>query len=203
MTKDSNRWTGKLVLATRNKDKVREIKALLADTDIEIVNLDMFPNVPEVVEDGETLEENAIKKAREVADFTGLPAVSDDTGLEVDYLGGKPGVYSSRFSGENATYADNVAKLLQELQGVPEARRTARFRCVAALVDTTREETVDGVCEGSILEQPRGERGFGYDPIFYVPEFKATFSEMNSKLKNQISHRAQAFLKIKGLLTQK
>ncbi len=190
----------KLVLATRNRDKVREIRELLSLINIEILTLDEFPDAPDVVEDGATLEENAIKKARAIADFTGLPAVADDTGLEVDYLNGKPGVHSSRYAGAGASYADNVQKLLRELAGVPWQKRRAKFRCVAALCTKAETRTVEGMCDGLITEAPRGERGFGYDPVFYVPELHHTFAEMELEVKNRISHRALAFRKLKELI---
>ena len=190
----------RIVLATRNQDKVKEIQELLSGSKVSIVTLNEFPDAPEVVEDGKTLEENAIKKAKVVSEFTGMPAVADDTGLEVDYLNGEPGVFSSRYSGENATYADNVNKLLEELEGIPWQKRGARFRCVVAFHSNHVTKTVEGVCEGLIAEQPKGEDGFGYDPVFYVPEYECTFAEMSLELKNQISHRAKAFLKLKTLL---
>ena len=149
------------------------------------------------------MKDNAIKKAKTIAQFTGLTAVADDTGLEVDYLNGAPGVFSSRYSGVNATYADNVRKLLLEMQGVRREKRTARFRCVVALSDGKNSETVEGVCEGVITEQPRGGNGFGYDPVFYLPEFDCTFTEMELTKKNEISHRAKAFLNLKELLENK
>lgn len=193
----------KLVLATQNQDKVREIQKLLADLNIEIVMLDKFSDVPEVIEDRDTLEGNAMKKAEEISKITGLPTVADDTGLEVDFLNGAPGVYSSRYSGRNATYADNVKKLLSELNGVPWEKRTARFRTVVALYSEGVSEIAEGVCEGFISEAPKGNRGFGYDPVFYVPEYNATFAEMDLALKNKISHRGKAFLNFKRILEQK
>lgn len=190
----------KLVLSTGNQDKIVEIKNLLQHLEIEILTLDAFPGAPDVVEDGETLEENAIKKARAIADFTGLPAVADDTGLEVNYLDGAPGVYSSRYSGEHATYADNVNKLLRELMGVPREKRGARFRYVAAFCNQNDCRTIEGKCEGVIGEERRGTGGFGYDPVFYVQEHGRTFAEMDLELKNRISHRAKAFLKLRELI---
>ena len=190
----------KLVLATRNRDKVREIKRALEDLDIEILSLLDFPEMPEIVEDGKTFEENALKKARAVAQFTGLPALADDSGLEVDYLGGAPGVFSSRFAGEKATYEDNNLKLLELLRGVPLEKRRARFRCVLALVDGESTQVVEGRCEGFITEEPRGEGGFGYDPIFYSPELGKTFAEVGSDLKNKVSHRGRALRKMKEVL---
>jgi len=190
----------KLVLATRNSDKVKEIRELLNLPDIEILALDEFPDAPEVAEDGATLEENAIKKAEGIAKYTGLPAVADDTGLEVDYLNGEPGVYSSRYAGEGASYSDNVEKLLRQLAGVPWERRMARFRCVVALCTEGESQTVEGTCDGFITESPHGRGGFGYDPVFYVPEYGSTFAEMDLELKNRISHRGKAFRKLKELI---
>ncbi len=193
----------KIVLATQNYDKVLEIQKLLANLDIEIATLDQFPGVPEVVEDRDTLEGNAQKKAEVIAEFTGLPAVADDTGLEVDFLNGAPGVYSSRYSGDQATYSDNVKKLLSELEGVPWEKRTAKFRTVIAFCLKGHTEFTEGFCAGIIAETPKGERGFGYDPVFYVPEFSSTFAEMDLELKNKISHRGKAFLNFKRILEQK
>ena len=190
----------KIVLATGNQDKVKEIVDILKNLDIELLTLKDFPGVPEVIEDGKTLAENALKKARVISEFTKLPAVSDDTGLEVEYLNGAPGVYSGRYSGENATYADNVKKLLDDLQNVPPEKRQARFRCAVVLYNENNTQIVEGTCEGEITDQPRGDSGFGYDPIFFVPEYDCTFAEMNSDLKNKISHRAKAFLKLRNLL---
>jgi|Deesub1362B_J571_1020462.scaffolds.fasta_scaffold00887_15 XTP/dITP diphosphohydrolase len=191
----------RIVLATRNEDKVRELRAILADLPVEIVSATEFRDLPPVEENGATLEENALLKARAVHRFLGLPALADDTGLEVDALGGRPGVYSSRFAGEQATYEDNVRKLLEELKDVPDGR-TARFRCVAAFVDGETELLAEGVCEGQILHEPRGTGGFGYDPVFYVPEKGKTFAEMTLEEKNRISHRSRAFQRMKELLEQ-
>lgn len=193
----------RIVLATGNQDKVKEIVEILKNPDIELLTLEDFPGAPEVVEDGETLEENALKKARVIFEFTQLPAVSDDTGLEVEYLNGAPGVYSSRYSGENATYADNVKKLLGALQGVPPGKRQARFRCVVALYSENDTRIVEGICEGEITEQSRGNGGFGYDPVFFVPAQGCTFGEMDLNVKNKTSHRAKAFLKLRNLLENK
>lgn len=167
---------------------------------MDIMTLDRFPEIPALVEDGQTLAENALKKARTVCDYTQLFCLADDTGLEVDYLGGAPGVYSSRFAGPDATYDDNVEKLLQRLEGVPREQRTARFRCVVALVSPTVEQVVEGVCEGIIGEERRGQGGFGYDPVFFVPELGQTFAEMPLALKNEISHRGRALKKARVVL---
>lgn len=188
----------KIVLATRNAHKVEELEALLEGEPIQILSLKDLPDLPEVVEDGETFEENAVKKAREICKFTGLPALADDSGLEVDLLGGAPGIYSARFSGPKATHADNNQKLLKELQDYPnQEERIARFRSVIALVlpDGT-EKVVEGSCAGYILKELKGQEGFGYDPLFYVPEYEATFAELPMEVKNRISHRGRAFQKI-------
>jgi XTP/dITP diphosphohydrolase len=190
-----------LVLATRNRDKARELTALLSGLVFRIRTLDDFPQAPDVVEDGATCEANAIKKATEIARATGRYAVADDTGLEVDALGGRPGAYAARYAGPGATYEDNCRKLLHELEGIPRGRRTARFVTVAALASPSGEiKTAHGVLEGAIADRCRGERGFGYDPVFYVPELGRTLAELTPEEKNRISHRAKAFLKLRDLL---
>jgi XTP/dITP diphosphohydrolase len=190
-----------VVLATRNRHKVEELAALLGDLGIQIRTLADFPHAPEVEEDGATCEANAIKKACEIARATGLTAVADDTGLEVDALGGRPGVYAARYAGEHATYEDNCRKLVQELEGVPHERRTARFITVAAIaVPGEPVQVTQGVLNGYITEKSSGSKGFGYDPVFYVPELKATLAEIAAEQKNRISHRAKAFLQAKELL---
>ena len=189
------------VLATRNRHKGEELAALLGDLGIRIRTLADFPDAPEVEEDGETCEANAIKKATVISQATGLPAVADDTGLEVDALGGRPGVYAARYAGEDATYEDNCRKLLQELSGVPRDKRTARFITVAAIaVPGETVQVTRGVLEGYITEAASGSRGFGYDPVFYVPEMRATLAEITPEQKNRISHRAKAFVQAKAIL---
>ena len=190
-----------VVLATRNKHKVEELSVLLGDLGIRIRTLADFANAPEVEEDGATCEANAIKKACEIARATGLTAVADDTGLEVDALGGRPGVYAARYAGEHATYEDNCRKLVQELEGVPHERRTARFITVAAIaIPGEPVQVTQGVLNGYITDKACGSKGFGYDPVFYVPELKATLAEISAEQKNRISHRAKAFLQAKELL---
>ena len=190
-----------LVLATRNRHKGAELAALLADLPIRIRTMDDFPEVPDVVEDGDTCEANAIKKARAVLQSTGLLAVADDTGLEVDALGGRPGVYAARYAGLQATYEDNWRKLLDEMSGVPRDRRTARFVTVAAVaLPSQAVEVTTGRLDGLIAEEPSGARGFGYDPVFYVPELGKTLAELSSEEKNRISHRAKAFAQVRDLL---
>lgn len=193
-----------LVLATRNPHKGEELSALLGDTGIRIRTLAEFPDAPDVEEDGETCEANAMKKATEIARATGLPAVADDTGLEVEALGGRPGVYAARYAGEGATYEDNCRKLIRELAGVPRAQRTARFLTVAALAIPGGEVQVTrGVLEGSITEEPAGTQGFGYDPVFFVPELGKTLAQLTPVEKNRISHRAKAFAQVRELLLQR
>lgn len=187
-----------IVLATRNPDKGRELGALLGGLGIRIRTLADFPSAPEVEEDGTTCEANAIKKAREIARATGVPAVADDTGLEVDALEGRPGVYAARYAGEHATYEDNCRKLLCELAGVPRPKRTARFLTAAAIAFPGGDVHVtQGSLEGLITEQPVGDRGFGYDPVFLVPEFNRTLAQLTAEEKNRMSHRAKAFAEMR------
>lgn len=182
-----------LVLATRNKGKLRELTDLLAPYGFEVLSLDSFPELGEIVEDGATFQENAIIKAAAVAKHTGLLALADDSGLEVDALDGAPGVYSSRFAGEGKDDLANNRKLLELLAGLPPERRTARFQCVVAIAWPDGSlRTSTGTCEGIIAGSPRGEGGFGYDPLFYVPEYGKTFAELDAAVKNKISHRAKA-----------
>ncbi|OQX83000.1 non-canonical purine NTP pyrophosphatase [candidate division KSB1 bacterium 4484_87] len=190
----------KLILATKNKDKVREMKELLRDLPLEILSAADFPELPDIEEDGDTLEQNAIKKAKTIYEITGIFSLADDTGLEVDALDGQPGVFSSRFSGENATYDDNVAKLLRMMENVPDDERSARFRTVIAIIGDDFQQTTEGICPGVITRERRGDRGFGYDPIFFVPEYDQTFAEMDLELKNKISHRGRALQKAKQIL---
>ncbi len=190
----------KLLLATRNRDKVREIRSVLADLDVELICAADVPDLPEVEEDADTLEGNAIKKAMTLHKMTGLPTLADDTGLEVEALGGAPGVFSSRYAGPDATYADNVQKLLQAMRDVPESRRQAQFRTVIAFAHDGQVETVEGVCRGVITTEPRGSNNFGYDPVFYVPDLGKTMAEMTLEEKNRISHRGRALQEIKKRL---
>ncbi|BFU96771.1 MAG: Non-canonical purine NTP pyrophosphatase [Nitrospira sp.] len=193
-----------LVLATRNRHKGEELTALLSNLGIRVRTLAEFPNAPEVTEDGDTCEANAVKKARTIADVTGLPAVADDTGLEVDALGGRPGVFAARYAGEHVSYEDNWRKLLNELAGVPRKRRQARFLTVAALaLPGGGIEVAQGTLEGVITDEPAGTGGFGYDPVFHVPELGKTLAELSAEQKNRISHRAKAFAEIRAMLLSK
>ena len=191
----------KLVLATHNPDKKKEMKVAFGRQGLIVLSLDNFPEVGEIEETGATLLENSLLKARTVHRITGLPAIADDTGLEVDALDGAPGVFSARCAGENATYADNVNKLLLDMVSVAENLRTARFRTVASFVDGDRELWTEGVIEGEITREARGAGGFGFDPIFEVTQTGKTFAEMTVKEKNKISHRGLALRKMRELLT--
>lgn len=182
-----------LVVATRNQGKLREIRALLEGSGIVVLGLDAFPDLPEVEEDGATFEANARKKAATVARLTGRLTLADDSGLEVAALGGRPGVHSARFAGESARDADNNAKLLQALAAIPQEKRQGAFCCAMALCDSDGECRVFfGRVEGIVLESPRGEGGFGYDPLFLVREYGRTMAELPMEIKNRISHRGQA-----------
>ena len=190
-----------VVIATRNPGKFREIKAILSSLPLKFLSLEDFPDLPEVVEDGATFAENAGKKARTIADSTGRPAIADDSGLVVDALQGRPGVYSSRYAGENATDRQRCQKLLEEMSSIPEGKRQARFVCVMAVaLPRGRMEIVEGECPGWVTSTPRGKRGFGYDPIFFAPEFGKTMAELEPEEKNRISHRARALEKLKVIL---
>ncbi len=181
-----------ILLATNNKHKAEEISALLSPLGFEVFSLFNFPNVPKTIEDQPTLEGNALKKAKEAFQSTGIFSLADDTGLEVYALGMEPGVYSARYAGENVTYADNNKKLLSVMNGVPQRRRGARFRTVIAIVGKNIETTVEGIIEGEILENERGTNGFGYDPLFLPKGFTRAYAELSLEEKNQISHRARA-----------
>lgn len=186
----------KLVLATNNQGKVNELAELLKDLNVMILSLKDFPDIPEVIEDGETFAENALIKASAVCRATGILTLADDSGLEVDALNGAPGVYSARFAGPQKNDADNNQKLLSLLVEIPEEKRTARFRCsIALMTPEGMEKVFEGTCEGYIGQELRGKQGFGYDPLFYLPEFGKTFAELDLNIKNNISHRGKAFSK--------
>lgn len=184
-----------ILIATNNQHKVEEISHLLSSLQFSVRSLDDFPNIPKTLEDEPTLEGNAMKKAREAFKTTGVLTLADDTGLECYYLELKPGVLSARYSGENATYAENNAKLLQALKGVPPRRRNARFRSVIAIVGSNIQKVVEGTMEGAIAEAPHGSNGFGYDPLFIPRGSKKTYAEMSLEEKNKVSHRAAALTK--------
>jgi len=190
----------RLLLATRNADKIKEIAAAIQGLPFELVPASEYKGLPEIDEDQDTLQANALKKAMTLSRLAGLIALADDTGLEVDALGGAPGVYSSRYSGPNATYDDNVNKLLQVMQGVPPDQRSARFRCVIAIARQEHYTTVEGVCEGMIATERHGTEGFGYDPVFWVPSLGKTFAELSLEEKNRISHRGLALQRARTIL---
>ena len=193
-----------LVLATGNHDKQKEILAFLSDLPITIRSLSEFQPVPEIIEDGETCEANAVKKAVIIAKHTGRLTLADDTGLEVEALGGVPGVYAARYAGENATYSDNCQKLLKELQGGSLDNRHAMFVTVVAIAEPSGlVDVVEGRLEGKISETVSGTDGFGYDPVFIVPELGKTLAEIKLEEKNQISHRGCELAKVKDLLKKK
>ena len=181
-----------IVLATHNRGKMKEMSSILAHLPVKLLTLDDFPQIGEIPETGDTLKENAFIKAETVHQKTGLPALADDTGLEVVALDGAPGVHSSRYDGETATFEDNCRKMLQEMDGIPAEERTAQFHTVIAFVSDSGIEWTEGMVEGRILENKRGDGGFGYDPLFYYPPLKKTFAELNSEQKNNISHRGKA-----------
>ena len=194
----------KIVLASNNKGKVREFGEMLST-----INMEVFPqanfNIEDADETGLTFVENAIIKARHASAIAGLPAIADDSGLEVDYLNGAPGIYSARYSGEGATDEKNLLKLLDALKDVPEEKRTARFQCVLVYMRHAEDPTpiiCQGSWEGIITTEPQGENGFGYDPIFYVPEYKCTSALLKSEQKNKLSHRGIALAALLKKLSQ-
>jgi XTP/dITP diphosphohydrolase len=190
-----------LLIATKNKGKVREIADLLLPTGIKVTCLLDHPGMPEIVEDGITFRANAAKKAVIIAQHTGLVVMGEDSGLEVDALGGRPGVYSARYSGDNATDETNNDLLLKELSGVPHEKRTARYRSAIALADKdVLIDVVEGACEGIIATERRGTNGFGYDPLFLIPSYEKTFGELDLSVKQTMSHRANALKKFLKLL---
>jgi XTP/dITP diphosphohydrolase len=193
----------KLLVATHNRGKIREYRELLADLPLQVTYLDAEGITVEVVETGATFHDNALLKATSYARLTGLWTWADDSGLEVDALAGRPGVLSARYGGPGLSDRDRYLKLLGELAGVPDHERTARFHCVVAIaLPDGRTGTADGAVEGVILRAPRGEQGFGYDPVFYVPDRQSTMAELPSEVKNAISHRGLAAQRAKTLLQE-
>ena len=191
-----------IVLATHNKGKMSEINNLLSSS-YEVLTLDHFPNIKEIPETGKTLKENAFIKARTVFEMTGLPSLADDTGLEVESLGGDPGVFSARYAGEQASYKDICEKLLKNMMRVPKKDREAKFRTVIAYKDDNRELSCDGSVKGEISQSPKGNFGFGYDSVFYYPPLEKTFAELSEEVKNSISHRGRALRKFLLLFNDK
>ena len=183
----------KIVFATGNKGKVKEIQMILADLGVEVTTMKEEGIFVDVEENGTTYEENAMIKAREVAKYTDAIVMADDSGLEIDYLNKEPGIYSARYMGEDTSYRIKNGNLIDRLAGVPDEQRTARFVCaIAAVLPDGKELTTRGVIEGRIGYEEKGENGFGYDPIFYVPEFGKTTAELKEEEKNQVSHRGRA-----------
>lgn len=193
----------KMVIASRNMGKIQEYRKLLQDLPLTIVSLADFSGLSDIPETGTTFRENALIKARAAAAATGQMALADDSGLEVDYLQGAPGVFSARYAGPGKDDQANNKKLLEALRGVPSEQRGARFRCVIALVTPQGKEFLsEGVCQGEIAFRPRGTKGFGYDPLFLIPSLGKTFAELDPDVKNQISHRAQAMREMREILSQ-
>jgi XTP/dITP diphosphohydrolase len=190
-----------VIIATKNPGKAREFEHIFAPRGVEVRTLLDFPEIPDVEETGKTFEENAILKAEAVSKILNKMVIGDDSGLMVDALEGRPGIYSARYAGEPKNDQANTAKLLKELSGVPEEKRTARFYCALAVAVPNQDTlTVSGTCQGRILDEPRGTNGFGYDPVFFVPEKGAAMAELSSDEKNKISHRANALKKLDVIL---
>ncbi len=190
-----------LVIATRNRHKVREIKGIWSDLDLDIISLIDLPEQIDIQETRSTFLQNAVQKASHVAEYIDGLVLADDSGLEVDALTGKPGVFSARYAGPQATDIQNNQKLLAALEGVPWEKRGARYRCVIAMVDLQKRIYLsEGVCEGIIAFEPSGRQGFGYDPLFYVPEYGMTMAQVSPEVKNRISHRAKALHKAREAL---
>ena len=203
--KKRSEYLKKIVFASRNHGKINEIRAMLADSDISLVSLEEYPHIPQIVENGISFLENALIKAKTVAEATGEIALADDSGLEVDALDGAPGIRSARYAGQSADDAGNIRKLLHTLRKVPSEKRGAQFRCVLALYSPTDGcgETFEGCWRGVIAEEPVGCGGFGHDPIFFLPDLGMTVAELSPEVKNRLSHRAQAAAKLKKKITQR
>jgi XTP/dITP diphosphohydrolase len=195
-----------IVLATKNAGKIREMRSILSDLDVTLLDWSAVPAFPETEETADTFLENALAKAKAVHAATGFPALADDSGIEVEALGGAPGVRSARYGGPGLSDAERCAKLLRELEGVPAERRGARFRCVAVLYPAPGAEdkgiSTEGFLYGRIADAPRGANGFGYDPVFFVPERSKTAAEMDAEEKNSISHRYRALVEMKFMLSR-
>ena len=193
----------RLIFATGNQNKMREIREILADLPVEILSMKEAGIEADIVEDGKTFEENAIIKAKAIMELTGELVLADDSGLEIDYLNKEPGIYSARYMGEDTSYRIKNASLIERLAGVPDEKRTARFVCaIAAAFPDGTVKTTEVVIEGRIGYEERGENGFGYDPIFYVPEFGCTTAELSEEQKNAVSHRGKALEKMREILKE-
>lgn len=194
----------KIIFATGNADKMKEIREILSDLDAEVLSMKEAGVQADIVEDGKTFEENAVIKATAICRLTGEVVLADDSGLEIDYLNKEPGIYSARYMGENTDYHVKNGNLIERLSGVPDEKRTARFVCaIAAAFPDGSVKTVRGTMEGRIGYEEKGENGFGYDPIFYVPEYGCTTAELSPEQKNAISHRGKALRKIKDMIRDK
>ncbi|MGZ3605808.1 MAG: XTP/dITP diphosphatase [Thermodesulfobacteriota bacterium] len=190
-----------MIVATRNRGKTREIREALKGLGVRIRSLSDFSNVPEIEENGKTFVDNALKKARYYTKYFGKVTLADDSGLEVDILKGLPGIYSARYAGEKASSQENNEKLLREMEGVPISKRGARFKCVIAVVSPDgREILAEGVCKGRIGFGEKGRKGFGYDPLFVLPNYGKTMAQLSLKEKNKISHRGKALRKIRKMI---
>jgi len=181
-----------IILATHNRDKQKELSKSLNSKDVNILSLQNFPEIGEIIEDGETLTDNALIKAREVYRITGIPSISDDTGLEVNALDGDPGIFSARYAGKNCSYLDNINKILKNMSKIPIDFRGAQFKTIMVFVSEKMELVSEGSVKGLITKEAKGIGGFGYDPVFYIPEMMKTFAEMTIEEKNRISHRGIA-----------
>ena len=191
-----------IILATHNLDKCKELQASFNDTKIKVVTLKDFPDISDIVEDGDSLEANAFIKSRTVFHKTGIPTISDDTGLFISALNGEPGIFSARYSGENCSYADNVNKVLIKMNNIDISLREATFKTVVTYVSKDLELVAEGSVKGIITKKPKGNKGFGYDPIFYVPELQKTFAEMDINEKQKISHRSRAIDNLQKLFRE-
>lgn len=186
-----------IIVATKNEGKIKEMKAIFANKDVQVKSLLDYPSIPDIEETGETFAENAKIKAQAIANVFQRPVIADDSGLIVDALDGAPGVYSARYAGEEKNDEKNNEKLLRELQNVSEQERTARFYCALCVAFPDGKSYIfEGSCEGMIAKEPKGENGFGYDPIFYIPHLKKTMAQLSQEEKNQLSHRAKAIEKL-------
>lgn len=190
-----------MVVATRNKGKIREIRDALKGLGLQVYSLSDFPDVPEIKEDGKSFAENALKKARFYSKYFGKLTIADDSGLEVDALKGLPGIYSARYAGEGASTQENNQKLLREMNGIPISKRGARFKCVISVVSQDGKEAVaEGSCKGTIGFEEKGKKGFGYDPLFILPKYGKTMAELSLEEKNEISHRGKALRKVRKII---
>ena len=191
-----------IILATHNLDKCKELQKSFHNTNIKIYTLKDFPEIGDIIENGSTLEENAFIKSRTVYNLTKIPTVSDDTGLFVDALNGAPGIFSARYAGENCSYSDNVNKLLINMKNIANSLRTATFKTIVTYVSKDLELVAEGSVKGIITKKPKGNKGFGYDPIFYIPKLQKTFAEMDINEKQQISHRSRSISNLQKLFSK-